>query len=237
MDTAGISRVGRFDRVYITGLVEPLYKSNGITIANNQSLSGSVETYGENKHCGLAKLHIDIHGNDIDNNSDEIIASANIIIIKSSYSIMFGLSNNGRNYQSFEEITSNVYELNILNAALEVSKYISKKCRIDDDTINIGIIDNVIVKSEYRRFKISTWIHYNIANIINAYCMLFPSAIILEYGDVLDSAEKEFKCSKEEYMDILKNHYINLGYQELKTLRIKNSDIDQSRLMYKLLIE
>lgn len=236
MNTAEISRIGSFDRVFIDGKIEPIYKSKGITLANNQSLSSSINTYRDIGCLSVAKLSIVISGDNFEDNKSEEIAYASILILKNSYAMPIGLYEEATDESEIESSIEDYYELNILRASQELSKYISKKCRTDESENCIGIIDKVYVDKKYRGCGISTWIHSNIANIINTFALVFPIAIVIEAGD-FSGAAKEYSVDTSDYVKKLISYYRNLGYNDFNAFRYKGSDINFDNLMYKLFLD
>ena len=261
MDVSKILRSGYFDHIRITGEFKPIYDSDGIDITSGDTFKNSVGDSAESFKNGVAQLKIYIIGESIPSEASSIVermredrkeaglkcietingvdryvvAYMNILIIKGDNAITFGIEDNGKSTQSFEKLAKTADMLELMLSAFKLNKHIKSRYRYTDDYINIAIIEKVYVLPIFRRSGISEWLHNNIGDIINMFALVWPTGLILTYGDFSNEAETNFKMSTEHYNNMLYTHYKKLGYESIRKITQSN-DIGSANIMYKLLI-
>lgn len=261
MDVERILKIGYLDAIKLDGTLEPVYESNGTIILPDTTFKESLDKSDEAFKHGIAHLRInligesstDINSVDLDkmrqdreesglvklesNSSIDryILAYIDILILKSDYTIPFRLEANGKKESDFEKLAKSTDKLELMLTALDVGKYIADKYDYSGDWINIAIVDKVYVQPAFRRCKISTWLHLNLADIINMYGLVFPNAVLLSYGDFSNEAEELFKMSREQYNKMLIRHYKSVGYNRIQRILIK-SLLDNKNILYKLFV-
>ena len=261
MDVEKILRTGYFDRVRIDGMLRPVYGSRGTVIIHNGTFKESLEKSEEAYKHGLAHLVVNIVGecdtninfNDLEfMRSDRLkqgiiklpstravdrysIAKLDIGILKSDCAIPFNLVNNGKTEDAIEKVSNTTDELELYLAALDFSKYITEKYGYSSDWVNIAVVDKVYVAPTFRRSGISTWVHENLADIVNMYGLVYPTGIVMTYGDFAEEADKLFGMNKQEYSKFLINHYESLGYRFMTDVGVQSNE-DISDVLCKLMI-
>lgn len=261
MDVEKILRTGYFDRLKITGVLKPVYESDGTVLMPNSSLKESLNKSDEAYKNGVAHLCIQFIGEcDTNISSSEIIrmredrencglikipsspdvdryeiAYIDILIIKSDYALPYKIESNGKTEKDIEKLAKTSDMLEIMLVALDIGDYIHKQYNYSKDWVNIAIINKVYVKPVFRRCGISSWIHSNIADIINMYGLVFPTGVILTYGDFSHESNKEFGMSNGAYNKMLLNHYKSMGYSNIRKLPIKNS-MNTQTILYRLFV-
>lgn len=262
MDVEKVLRAGYFDRIKIDGILKPVYEGTGTSIVPFSSFKESLNKSEEAFKHGVAHLKIQLIGEcdtninfvDLTNMREDrekcgiqkvasttedvdryLVGYADILILKGEYAIPYKIEANGKTTKDIEKLAKTPDTLDIMLAALKLGKYITKKYEYPPDWVNIGIVDKVYAYPIFRRCEISTWIHENIADIINMYSLVWASGILLTYGDFSDEAESVFKQSESTYNKMLLNHYKQLGYHSISKLGLDGL-IGNSKLMYKLMV-
>lgn len=241
MRVSEIKRKGYFDDVGIDGWVEPIYKSTGVIIHNGMSFEESINFNETDYSMGIAHLHLDIFGEVIpirEIDSDEIrernklnlpktvklgieryrIAYADILLIKDDYSMPDGVYNTGKDIETFGKLAQGKDELDLFRSALKMIDYISRTYGNRESSICGAVVDKVYVVEGFRRDGISSWLHSNLSSIINTFSLVYPSFILLAYGDFKGEAAKKFGMTPAEYSKMLKKHYTELKYKELNSI-------------------
>ena len=231
-----IYRLGYFDKVSLDGYLVPFFNNSGIEIKPDKSLVDAISD-GTSPNQFISRLRVNIAGDSfIDDNTSELnrmrkhrerdlglkrvpfgkvdryyIGYIDIYIVKSIHNLP---SNGGKNfdYTDILVLTTNAYERDILDKAIELQNKIGKECDNLEDC-SIAIIDKVYVHPTFRRCKISTWIHNNISDIIHSFVMSNVSAVMLIAGDFANESNKMFNMTKEEYEQLLIKHYKEVGYK------------------------
>lgn len=259
MELAKVLRIGNFDRVVIKGNLEPIYKMPELQLYPGVSLGESIDMYGAGRYCHIASLKINVIGEVTDSDDGELnknriqdgiklleehkntreysIANIHLLLLKNNYSMPFGCSNSSSIVDMLSSISTIDNERNIILAAYDLSEYIAKMSKQERGDIGIVIVDKVYVHKQFRRCKISSWVHSNMANLVNTFALTFPSAAILACGDFSNEANKAFGLTDEQYLELLRNHYSKEGYNEVLDIKkyFKNSDV--KNLMFKSFIE
>lgn len=261
MDVEKILRAGYFDRLKIDGVLKPVYNSTGTIILPNKSFKDSLNKSEEAFKHGVAHLKLSLIGEcdtnicftDLEHMREDrqnwgiiklpsnktidryLVAYLEILILKSDYAIPYKIVANGKTEKDIEKLAKTNDTLEVFLAALELGEYIINKFSYSNDWVNIAIIDKVYVQPIFRRSKISTWLHENIADIINMYSLVFPNGIILSYGDFSKEAESRFNMSRNTYNKMLLSHYKSMGYSNIGKLGLNGVD-SSSNILYKLLV-
>lgn len=261
MDVEKILRAGYFDRLKIDGVLKPVYNSTGTVIMHGESFKQSLDKSEEAFKHGVAHLKLSLIGecdtnicfSDLEHMREDrqrwgitklpstesvdryLVAYLDILILKSDYAIPYKIVSNGKTEKDIEKLAKTNDALEVFLAALELGKYIIKKYNYSTDWVNIAIIDKVYVLPIFRRCRISTWLHENIADIINMYSLVFPNGIILSYGDFSKEAEKQFNMDRNTYNKMLISHYKSMGYGNISKLGLSGID-NTNNILYKLLV-
>ena len=261
MNVEKILRNGYFDRLKIDGTLKAINESSGIVLESNNSFKDSLNNSSESYKNGIAQLKIVLVGeanNDINSlelntmredraqsgmvqiepgiNCDRyIVAYSNILILKSDYAIPLDLKATGKTLEDAGKLAKTNDKLEVLKAALQLNDTIHKKYNYSHEYISIAIVDRVYVSPLFRQCGVSTWLHSNLADIINTYAMVFPTGIVMAYGDFSMEASELFDMSEKEYSNMLLKHYEKMGYTKLYKLRLPTFD-KGSNILYKVLI-
>lgn len=262
LDINKILRTGYFDTIKIDGTIKPVMGSTGTIISGDDTFRSSLEQSSEKFKHGVAHLRLQLTGESkIDANIEELeemredreengikrltgtqfvdrylIAYADILILKSNYSLPYKLSASGKDEESLIALGNTPDIKELLISSLELADKIESKYSYPKDCIAIAIVNKVYVIPIFRRSGISTWIHQNIADLINMYAMMFPTGIMLMYGDFSHEAGKLFKMENATYNKMLKNHYKKLGYKVFNGGSNGMMPVEMSSIMYKLFI-
>ena len=261
MDVNKILRCGYFDSIKITGKLKPIYDSNGIDITSGDTFKKSVGESAEAFKNGLAQLKVYVLGESTDdepsnmldymradraaaglrcietvNGIDKyVIAYMNILIFKGDNAMTYGIEEKGKTAKAFEKVAKTSDMLDLMLSASQLSKHIQTNCTYTEDFINIAIIDKVYVLPIFRRSGISTWLHQNMADIINMFALVWPTGMVMSYGDFANESEINFKMSRDSYNKMLLTHYKKLGYDTIKKIT-QSTDICCTNILYKLLV-
>lgn len=262
MDIERILRDGYFDRLKIDGSLKSIYDSNGLDISNNTTFKYAIEKSDESYKTGLAHLRVQIIGESSTNiNSEELgnmrddrqnnglirlesssnidrylVAYVNILLLKNDYAIPFDIKATSKSKQEIEKIAKTNDELELLLEALKLRNRIKNDFGYTDEYISIAIVDKVYVAPIFRRCGISTWLHLNLADIINMYGLVFPTGVVMAYGDFSGESEEFFNMSKREYNLMLLKHYENVGYSKVSKVNIPGI-LRASNILYKINIQ
>lgn len=261
MNVEKVLRAGYFDRLKIDGVLKPVYNSTGTTILHECTFKDSLNKSEEAFKHGVAHLKLSLIG-ECDRNigfyelermrkdrkswnipklaGDEqtdryLVAYADMLILKSDYAIPYKVVANGKTEKDIEKLAKTNDALEVFLAALELGNSIIKKYKYPNDWVNIAIVDKVYVLPIFRRCGISTWIHENIADIINMYSLVFPNGVILSYGDFSDESDKLFGMTRDAYKIMLRKHYESLGYEMINKAGLSGVP-SINNIMYKLLV-
>lgn len=260
MDIEKIMRAGYFDNIRIDGVLTPVYNSYGTILRPNSTFKESLDKSDEAYKHGVAHLRINIIGESSTNiNFGElvnmrqdrrrsripklkglpgidryIIGYSTIMILKGDYAIPYKINSTGKTEKDIEKLVKTNDLLELMLAALKLNKYVSDEYDCPGDWNNIAIVDKVYVYPVFRRCGISTWIHLNMADIINMYSLVFPNGILLSYGDFANE-RKRYGMSTREYNNMLIKHYKSLGYDKVGKLKLDAIPYN-SNIMYKILI-
>lgn len=233
-----ICRLGYFDKVIVDGYVLPLYNDLGIEVKQNQSIINALENNNQAFSQGIARLRISISGEVLNTEStSEInrmrrhrerelglrrclvggfdryyIGYADIFIVKSDSLMPKLIENTGNSFDNISKLSKTDYELELLTRAVDIQKKIISES-IGLTECNIAIIDRVYIQKHFRRCKISSWIHQNLADLIKTFGMVDIAAAMIVPGDFANESEKLFGMTKEEYEQLLIKHYKNNGYK------------------------
>lgn len=236
-----ICRMGYFDRVIIDGYMLPLYNDLGIEIKESQSIIDAIEENNQTFSQGIARLRLNIAGEatNIDSplelarmrkhrekdlglekctlgNMDRYyIGYVDIFILKSNNLLPALLEHKGKTYEDVEKISHNDYELMMLLAAIDIQKNLLDENK-NLQECNIAIVDKVFVHYNFRRCGISSWIHDNLSDLIKVYGMIDIAAAIMLPGDFNNESKRIFNMTKEEYEQMLIQHYVNVGYKPIQ---------------------
>lgn len=244
-----ICSLGYFDRLIVDGYMMPMYSNRGIEINEGNSLVEAFELSKQSYNNGIGKLRINIAGEATNEDTQSeiermrehreksiglvrtkigdtdryIIGYADILVLKSDNSFPVNICNTGKTVEDILKLAKGEDELKLMTKALSIQQKIKKESGND---INIAIVDKVYVNKEFRRCKISTWIHSNIREIAKIYGMVDIGAVVLIPGDFNDEATKVFNMTKKEYEDMLEKHYKKIGYRyidkDIMYKKIKN---------------
>lgn len=235
-------RIGYFDRIFIDGFMMPLYNNDGIEILEDSTLLDCVKENSSDLDQGIARLKINIVGESFltsDYTQSEInrmrkhrerdmklirynygksdrycIGYVDIYIVKGDSLIPDSACLNNKSLDSISKLSKNEAELNTLNKAIEVQRKLIKENE-DIDEINIGIVDKVYVDENFRRCKISSWIHTNMQDIIKMLGLVDVAGVILMPGDFSREAKNKFGMTNDEYVAMLHKHYKKMGYKDV----------------------
>lgn len=261
MEVKKILRAGYFDTLKIDGQLKPINNSKGTVILPNYSFKDALNNSEDAFKHGVASLRINLIGEcnsfgsffkresmqedrekaglvrvpSSSNLDVYMVGYVDVLIVKSDYAIPFEVDAKGKTEKDMERLAKTNDCLEMYLAALGVSKHIVEKHKYSTDYINIAIIDKVYIYPLFRRCKISTWLHNNIADIINMYSLVFPTGIILTFGDFTQESNNQFNMSTAQYNKMLERHYKKLGYFNINKLGI-NGVSTSSNIMYKLLV-
>jgi len=262
LDVDKILRTGYFDNLKIDGTIYPILHSNGTLVMPDMSFKDMLEKSSEGFKHGVANIKIQLIGeSNIDANIEELeqmrddreisgikrlpctslidrylVAYVDILLLKNIYSMPYNLETSGRDRESLIKVGDTPDITEILLASLELAEIIENKYNYPRDCIAIAIINKVYIFPSFRRSGISTWLHVNMADIINMYGMVYPTGIMLTYGDFSHEANRYFNMENSSYNKMLKTHYKELGY---KKFNIGNPQInigDKTNIMYKILV-
>lgn len=262
MNVDKILRTGYFDELRIDGGIRPIFRSSGTLIRPNMSFKEMLEDSEDSFKHGVANITIQITGGSkIDSNIEDIermredrenngikrltgnatmdrylVAYADIMLLKNNYSMPFKLTNTGKDEQSLYEAGTTQDMKDILIESLRLANKIEEKYNYPKDCIAIAVINKVYVLPVFRRSGISTWIHTNIADLINMYGLEFPTGLLLTYGDFSKEAGKLFGMDDNSYNKMLKTYYKKLGYKSINQGALKLDSGEQSGIMYKMLV-
>ena len=260
MNVEKILQNGYFDCIKIDGSIHPVYKSLGTELTAEKSFRDALEESNEAYKHGTALLKIQIVGEQSTNmtfsylesiksdlakwgvkqlyGSDKLnrylVASADILILKGDMALPYNIKANGKTEKDIEHLASTNDMLEVMIYALELAKYITMECGCAPDYANVAIIDKVYVSELFRRCGISTWLHNNIADIINMYSLTFPTGLILTTGDFANESKSKFNMTNVEYNKMLVNHYKALGYKDISKLKLNITETNT--ILYKILL-
>lgn len=249
-----ICRIGYFDKVTIDGYLLPLYNNLGIEVKQEQTLVTAIEANSQAFNQGIARLRITIYGEaSLEDSPVDInrmrrhrekemrlqrcnfglfdrypIAYMDVFIVKSDSLLPKYLNNTGKTYNDISKVSKTDYELEMLSKALELQEKIKKE-HSELDT-NIAIIDRIYVNENFRRCKISTWIHNNLQELINVYGMVTIGAALIVPGDFAAESITKFGMQKEEYEKMLLKHYSTMGYKNGKNGIMTKMFVDRKKL-------
>jgi len=232
-----ICRLGYFDKVIVDGYMLPLYNDLGIEIKHSQSIMDAIEENTQAFSHNVARLRINIAGESLNNElpNDIIrmrrhrekelnlkrccmekidryyIGYVDIFIVKGNNKI----EETENCYKNIQKISKNEYEYTMLTTAVSIQQRLLKENK-ELLECNIAIVDKVYVQINFRRCGISSWIHNNLHELIKIYGMLDTVAVILMPGDFNNESKKMFNMTKDEYEQMLTQHYKNVGYKQLQ---------------------
>lgn len=259
MNIKNILRLGYFDRIKVDAELKPIIKSEGIEIRSNLSFINSAELSTESHKYGFAQLKISIIGEcdtnisflELERMRDDrssnnliklqsnrlvdkyLIAYADLILLKSGYSLPSHLGENGKTEYDIEKLAKSGDMLDLMLSALEFQRLIIEKH--PDSKGLVAIVNKVYVTQLFRRNGISTYIHKNMADLINLYAMMFPSGIVLTYGDFAGEAKLMFNMSRQAYTKMLIRHYKDLGYKSKHSIGLGINNSLSTDLLYKII--
>lgn len=262
MNVDKILRTGYFDEIRVDGTCKPIFRSSGTLIKSDTSFKSLLEDSEEGFKHGVANILIQLTGGstitadieDMERMREDressgikripgsstmdkyLIAYADILLLKSNYSIPFELKASGKDRDSLYNAGTTQDMKEILVEALNLSDKIEDKYKYPKDCISIAIVNKVYVLPVFRRSGISTWIHNNIADLVNMYGLQFPTGILLTYGDFSQEAGKLFGMDNAAYNKMLRSYYKKLGYKSITQNGVVLSIGDQVGIMYKILV-
>lgn len=263
MNVDKILRTGYFDRLKITGRLKSVYKDTGTILYPEKSFKYALDKSVYSFTHGVSNLTINLIG-ECDNSDDWVemqlargrcgigkfadssnkgtegkdtyaVGFADILILKSHYALPCDISEKGQTEADIKLLAGTTEEIETLKAALELRNFIEKSTGYAGESVSIAIVDKVYTEPVFRRCGVSTWLHENIADIINMYGMVFPNGLILRYGDWANEAMTEFGLTQEEYSKMLLQHYGKLGYNPIEELNLQELDRG-SNILYKLFV-
>lgn len=260
LDIKNILRLGYFDRLKIDNELYPVYKSSGIEIQADSTFLDSADISLEAHKYGFSHLKLSIIGecdtnisflelermrDDRSNNNliqlkstrsvdRYLVGYADLIILKSSYSLPSELLSTGKTEYDIEKLAQTSDMLELMLSALELQKWISSKH--PDSKGSIVIVNKLYVYPIFRRNGISTWMHQNLSDMVNLYSLMYPSGIILTYGDFANEAKLVFGMTNQAYTKMLIRHYKCLGYKDKLGLGLGAPSNLSRNLLYKVII-
>lgn len=237
MNIHRICSMGYFDRVIIDGFMIPLYNAKGIAITESSGdFTSALYSNANNISQGIAKISINLLG-EADNSEppseihrmrslreDELeleripygnkdrycIAEMNILVLKDDNYLAERIINVNKNGDDISKSFKGETILQLLTKAYDIQKKYKEKDKTGE-TFNIGVVEEVYVDKSFRRCRISTWLHQNLADIVKVYGMLDLTSAILIPGDFAHEC-KMYGMTTQEYKDMLVKHYKSLGY-------------------------
>lgn len=251
-----ICRLGYFDKVVVDGYILPLYNDFGIEIKQDQSIISAIEENNQTFNQGIARLRINIAGESLNNDSPSEIARmrrhrekdlrlkgcnlgiidryyigyVDIFIVKSNNLLPKILEHTGKSYEDIQKISNNDYELTMLLTAINIQHKLLKENK-ELNECNIAIVDKVYIQINFRRCGISSWIHNNLNDLIKVYGMIDTAAAIMLPGDFNNESKKWFNMTKEEYEQMLMQHYKNVGYKQIQNNILYKQFLKNKRIL------
>lgn len=207
MELSEIKRLGNFDDLVAEGVVSPLYKSGGIKLSTQFSLSENLDTFNDCKYNSICKIHFTLSGVIYGNYELKYpVAWADILILKGRNHTPVNVENDGRRLVEFRRLSKTPDEYELYSVAFAMSRAMGDK--------DVAIVNKVYVSPNFRKLGINRWIHDNIFDIINIFSFLEPNIVILQVGD-FNNESRNFGLSAHEYYSFLRAIYRKLGYKSV----------------------
>lgn len=232
MNVRKLCNRGQYDKITLNITTEPLYGSD-IELYDEMSFEDSLCTGNNVADTGMFKVRINILGvyftkdrpvsrdamRDLDKNRKAVLykvgankersyllAYADLIIVRDGSTLSYNAND-------------------VVNSSEDRRALIHTASNLKNHGNNVVIVDKVYVYDKYRQCGISSWIHQNIRGIMYQYIGVDVSDIILIPGDFSAEAGTKFGMTDEQYLDMLRNHYLSVGYEQMKSgLMIRRAD-------------
>ena len=245
MDILNICRLGYFDNIKLNSIIHT-------SIGNGIAIKDEIFKNNINKDT-LAKLRINIIGESF-RDSEEIeeyrlnngiktigtgknkgylIGYLDAYIVKGRYNQV--LYNGILDTVDATDYTTKNNEIETIDAALNLQKYIESKTKLDRSEPVIAIINRLYVLNLFRENGISSWVHNNIFEILHQFSTMFISGVVLECGDFNKEARETFGMTEEEYIEFLMEHYMKCGYKRISDVKLISNGIHNPFILYNII--
>ena len=228
MNVREICDRGYYDKVTINFVTEPMY-GDDIEIFGDMTFDGSVNNDSNLIDTGIFKVRINILGVStiqkkvitpdeldldrkrkatlykvgINKEKSYLLAYADLIVVKDGERLDYGIDDRFENANDKKTLVNTAITLQDKNNNSNI-------------TNNVVIVDKVYVYERYRSCGISRWIHENIRSIMGTYMNIHVGDILLIPGDFSMEARTKFGMSDEQYIDMLRKHYLSVGYKQMR---------------------